>query len=250
MSYLLTVNRQIAANRALTLLALAGAVALIPRRWRDAVAWWVWFGVVLVVLVSYSPLWTHLLSPILFPLAVGAGVALGELAKRAEGLFQGRNRRRRRLQGVAVAALTLIALGYAIDLPTILSADGRLAHAPGGEAERRAVQFLEGNTARDDFVISDDPSLPFAARRRIPPNMADTSTVRMAIHYLTADDAIRASEKYSPAAIILWQGSRFGNYLPEFATWVEKNYTLAWGDSETGRIYLRPDRTAVGNFEQ
>lgn len=245
-SYLVTVNRNIAANRALTLLSLAGAVTLIPRRWRDAVAWWVWFGVVLAVLVGYSPLWSHLLSPILFPLAVGAGVALGELAGRAADLFRARGTkgRGRRLQGVAVAALALLILGYVADLPLILRVDGRLAHAPDGKNERRAVEFLERNTAPDEYVISDDPALPFAARRRIPPNLADTSIVRMSIHFLTADEAIRASEKYSPAAVVLWQDNRFRNYLPEFVKWVEERYILAWGDAETGQIYLRPDRTA------
>jgi hypothetical protein len=143
---------------------------------------------------------------------------------------------------VAVAALALLTLGYVADLPLILSVDGRLAHAPGGGNERRAVEFLERNTASDDYVISDDPSLPFAARRRVPPNLADTSIVRMSIGFLTAGELIRAGEDYTPAAIVLWQDNRFRDYAPEFAQWVEQHYTAVWGDREQGQIFLRPDR--------
>ncbi len=82
----------------------------------------------------------------------------------------------------------------------------------------------------------------------MPPNLADTSIVRMSIGFLTAEELIRAGEKYEPAAIVLWADYRFRNYAPEFVKWVRQHYVLAWGDEETGEIYLRADHTLRSRF--
>ncbi len=121
LAYLVTVNLNIAANRGLTLLALVGAGTLTLRSFRDAAAWWLWFGTICVTLITYAPLWPHLLSPILFPLAVAAGVALGELQRRGAALWIGSDRRW--LQRTIVGALALAALMYGYYLPGVLHTD-------------------------------------------------------------------------------------------------------------------------------
>ena len=238
--YLVLDNFNIALNRGLTMLGFAGGIALFFRSCKDALIWWLWLLIVLVVLVNYAPLWPHLLSPALFPLAVGAGVAAGALYRLIrEGRHAGWTVGRMALVGLLAVAL----LAYVYDWPRIVTENGRRDRAPGGSAFKSAVEFVEQHTAPDDYVITDEPLLAFYADRRVPPNLIDCSIVRIAIGRLTDADLIRETESRSPSAIVLWKDGRFSTYLSDYVAWFESRYTLGWERGKGERIYLVPEVT-------
>jgi len=236
--YLVLDNFNIALNRGLTMSGIAGGIALFFRSRKDALIWWLWLLIVLVVLVNYAPLWPHLLSPALFPLAVGAGVAAGALYRlirdgRRTGWTVGR---------VVLAGLLVVALvAYVYDWPRIVTENGRRGRAPGESALEPAVEFVEQHTGPDDYVITDEPLLAFYADRRVPPNLIDCSVVRIASGRLLAADLIRETEDRSPPAIVLWKDGRFSAYLADYVEWFAPRYMLGWEGATGERIYLAPE---------
>jgi len=233
--YLVWDNFNIALNRGLTALGIAGAVALAFRSRNDAFVWTLWTAIVLLVLLGYAPLWPHLLSPVLFPLAVGAGVAVGRLYQLLHAGWQ----TGRTAQGTALLVLLFVAVGmYGYDLPGILVEDARRGRAPDSAAAAAAIAFLRQRTAPDDYVLTDEPLLAYYADRRVPPNLIDCSVVRIASGQLTVADLMRATEDFAPAAVVLWRDSRFSVYLSDYVAWLQERYVLGWEEDGDGRIYL------------
>lgn len=238
--YLLRDNFNIALNRGMTLMSLAGVAALSLRGRRDALFWVAWMAVVLVVLVTYAPLWPHLLSPVLFPLAVGAGVAVGELHR---WISMARRGDAPGAKSVPTLALVLCIAGlvaYLYDLPGLVAENGRRGRAPGGEAEQAVLGVLEQRTEVGDYVVTDEPLLAFVARRGMPPSLIDCSIVRMATGSLQVADFMQAMETYRPAAVVLWNADRFPVYMPGYVSWVEQHYALVWEGDGGRRLLARP----------
>ena len=238
--YLLLDNFNIALNRGMTLMSLAGMAALSLRGCRDVLFWVAWMAVVLVVLVTYAPLWPHLLSPVLFPLAVGGGVAVGELHR---WILMARRGGAPGTKGVPILALALCIVGlgaYLYDLPGLVTENGRRGRAPGGEAEQAVLEVLEQRTEVGDYVVTDEPLLAFVARRRMPPGLIDCSIVRMAVGSLQMADFMQAMETYRPVAVVFWNADRFPVYMPAYVSWVEQHYTLAWEGDGSRKLFTRP----------
>ena len=241
--YLLADNFNIALNRGLTILGMAGGLSLAWRRPKAALVFGVWLGVILVVLVGYAPLWVHLFSPALFPLAVGAGVAIGNLYRTAHEVTRLHLHRAgwTTAQKIFVVVLALSLGVHVYDWPGIVSENARRSKAPGSHGQE-VVEKIQAVTAPGEYVITDDPLLAFAAERPVPPDLCDCSVVRMTTERLTANDLIEATKQYRPAAVILGQDNRFGTYLSGYVEWVASHYTF-WGEEEKGsRIFLASDR--------
>ena len=242
--YLVWDNFNIALNRGLTVLGVVGGVALAFRSWKDALVWALWASIVLVVLLGYAPLWPHLLSPLLFPLAVAAGVAIGSLSQLVRaGLQSGWTGRRVGLVALLVSAV----LVYAYDLPGIVAENARRGRAPDSDAAAEAIAFIQQQTGPDDYVITDEPLLAYYAHRRVPPNLIDCSVVRIASGELTVADLSQATEDYAPAAVVLWRDSRFAVYLSDYVTWLQGRYALVWEEDGGGAIYRAKDRLPESN---
>ncbi len=252
--YLLLYNRTIALNRGLTALAVGGMVALGLRSWRGLTFLVAGWAVVLATLLSYTPLWDHLVSPLLFPLVVSASAAIGWVADEPA-------RVRRKLAAhavhrnppgvsfariigparqVTVALLIIAGLAlYLTDLPVITAEDLARQHAPGS-VPTPIMDLLRSNTTPNDYVVTDNPLLAFLSDRRIPPFLVDCSVVRLQTGLLTAQQAISVTRQYQAKTVIFWQDERIVPYLPDYVSWVKENYDLLYEDARGTQMYLAP----------
>ncbi len=241
--YLLADNFNIALNRGLTILGMVGGLSLAWRCPKAALMFGVWLVVILVDLFGYAPLWVHLFSPILFPLAVGAGVGIGNFYRAVHEMTKGHlyHVGWTTAQKIFVVALALSLGVYVYDWPSIASENARRGKAPGNSDEAM-VEKIQAITAPGEYVITDEPLLAFAAKRPVPPDLCDCSVVRMTTERLSANDLIEATKQYRPAAVILGQDNRFGAYLSGYIDWVASHYTFLEEAEKGDRIYLASDR--------
>lgn len=237
--YLAADNFNIALNRGLTALGVAGSLALVWRRPKDILVLGLWLATTVVVITGYAPLWVHLFSPILFPLAVGAGVSVGLLYRIVRELASGCRAR----AGWAVhhrilaVALTVALAAYIYDWPAIAAENARRARAPNSRLDE-AVAQVEAMTAPSDLVITDEPLLAFVTGRPVPPDLCDCSVVRITVGKLTVRDLIQVTERYRPTAIAFGPESRFVVHLPGYVDWVGSHYQMVWEGEKGSRIYL------------
>jgi hypothetical protein len=100
----------------------------------------------------------------------------------------------------------------------------------------KAIALLEAYTKTTDFVVSDDQMLVFRAGRQTPPELCDTSFVRLETGYLTDEDAIQASRD---AEAIIFSTGRLGA-LKRYVQWVEREFeVLERVDLVNARLFIR-----------
>ena len=223
-------------NGGLAALAAYGCISLfLRRRGGRGFLLIAWFFLIAAVLVNHAPLWPHLLVMLLFPLALGAGVAIGELVQ----YVMAWDEQTRSWQRIALLLIGLSALVfYLVGLPSILDTNGQRLMAYKTEVGLAATDFVASVTDPEGWVITDEPLVPFCAGRKVPPYLSDISYVRTQTGYLTADDLIALTEEYRPQAIVVWSEGRFTQRLPAYVEWVEQNYHLATSFGPKRRIYV------------
>jgi hypothetical protein len=172
----------------LVVAGLGGSVLLLRRRRTDAVwALWLWAAISVAFLVVYHPLhYNHLLLlPVV--LAVPAGIALGELARRT------------RRPGLAVGLLALVLVaGYVQQQRRIVLDD-----VPEEANLVAAAQLLARETRPDDLVVSDHSIVPFLADRRAAGPLVDTARLRFETGSLDDRKVIDVLEQRSVAAAVV-----------------------------------------------
>ena len=207
----------------------------LTRRWGRGFLIAAWFFLIAAVLINHAPLWPHLLVMLLFPLALGGGVAIGELVE----YVIARSERTWNWQRIGLLLIGLCALAlYLIGLPSIVDINSRRLMAYKTEVGLATTDFVAAVTDPDGWVITDEPLVPFCAGRKVPPYLSDISYVRTQTGYLTADDLIALTEDYRPQAIVIWSEGRFTKHLPTYVEWVEQNYSLATSFGPKRRIYV------------
>ena len=85
------------------------------------------------------------------------------------------------------------------------------------------MALINAATKPDDFVVSDQQMQAFRTGRLVPPDLCDTSIVRIKSGYLTTEQAIKAAS--NAKMIIFWTGRL--EMLPGFQEWVRNHYRLA-----------------------
>jgi 4-amino-4-deoxy-L-arabinose transferase-like glycosyltransferase len=210
-----------------------------------------WLILVVLMLLNHAPLWPHLLTPLLFPLAILGGLGVEEVghclklvgqkqcpepcperSRRAVG-----GRRTREVVGALMGACALLV--YGLNLPGLLRADGERLVAPQVPIDLFIPHFLQAVTHPDDFIITDEPLVAFWADRNAPPPLTDTSFVRMRTGFLTTEQLISLTEEYDPSAIVFWSSGRFAKNVPEYVDWVDERYTRVERFGERRKVYLR-----------
>ena len=202
-----------------------------------------WLILVVLMLLNHAPLWPHLLTPLLFPLAILGGLGVEEVGHRLKLVGQKQcpepagGRRMREVVGALMGVCAL--LTYGLNLPGLLKADGERLVAPQVPIDLFIPHFLQTVTHPDDFIITDEPLVAFWADRNVPPLLTDTSLVRMRTGFLTTEQLISLTEEYDPPAIVFWSSGRFVDNVPEYVDWVDERYTCVERFGERRRVYLR-----------
>jgi hypothetical protein len=205
-----------------------------------------WLAATLGLLLVYTPLQFKHAVVLIPPMALVIGVGVGEVWQRWE--------HRGHRPWLAWAMLTVVVgLGawYLVSLPRILDLDRRLvAGLPESRPESfdDEIRLLAAITGPSDFVIVDEPSVAFGGRRLVPPNLVDTSMVRIRSRSLDADDVIASAEQYDVRALFLFSDGL--RTLKPFSEWVDREYVaVKINDRPNGKqraVYLRRDADREG----
>jgi 4-amino-4-deoxy-L-arabinose transferase-like glycosyltransferase len=211
--------------------ALGLAVALWRRMWVALVmVAWLLAGVLL--LVVQRPLFDPHVLILAPPLALLA--SLGAVAARDWARSNWNVRAKESL----LMAGTLVALGAT--LLAGLWLDARQIRADmiyDGGTRAQMAQALQDHTIPAGPVVTDDQYVAALAGRDTPPELVDTSLVRIATGSLTTDEVERIIRR-DDVRVVLFATDRL-NRLPRLRAWVEANFQLvrSFGAGET--LYIR-----------
>ncbi|MFN2569105.1 MAG: ArnT family glycosyltransferase [Candidatus Dormibacteria bacterium] len=191
-------------------LALLGGTALLllhRRRSVEAALLAVWIAGAAALLIVQRPLWPHHLIIGVPPLALAAAGLTGlASAPRGRERPAGRHRGMVALLVTGVAALT--------------TTTGALAlwGAAARSAAVTAAPMLSAGVPASDAIVSDDPFAVVAASRDTPPELVDTSDVRLPSQPLTVRDIESLIDRRHVRAVFFGSG-RFAT-MPGLRRWV------------------------------
>ncbi|MGZ3583681.1 MAG: ArnT family glycosyltransferase, partial [Ktedonobacterales bacterium] len=220
-------------------LALVAVVLGIWRRdWR-IVPPLLWAMLSFALLLRQQPLFDHhrvLLSP---PLAL-LGALVVPLASLATSNVQPFSSRRQEIRAVSprMARLATICVWLVV---LVSLATSMLAVRDAAQSipttQREMALVLRTETLPQDQVVTDDQYIAGVADRTVPPQLVDTSQVRIASGYLTAQQ-LESIITRADARVILFASGRFDG-VPGFREWVRENY-IQVADFGGGRaLYIR-----------
>jgi len=212
------------------LLALGGCgwCGLWRRRRAEAILLGAWPLAVVVLLLLHTPLYRHHLIQLLFPVALLAGLGLEALLGVLKG---GRRPGRVALCGVLLGlTLAELALSLRVDILSLSQFE-----ADDAEQGEEAVRYLQATTRPGQYLITDAHIIALEADRPVPPELTNTSRMRIRTGQLTGQQVIDIARRAHPAAIVFWE--RKLDHLDDFVRWVDCHYELALSFSDRHRIY-------------
>jgi hypothetical protein len=230
----------------LVLLSLLGMiVGLLRRRWAVLIGC-AWTLAAIAILLRQTPLFPHHLVLLIPGLALTAALGLMPApATFASDMLALTQRMRALLPPLSEqsARLALVWLPVLLVVGVLaLSLRANLEQPPGMPAANAARLSQVANDLRllttpQQSVITDDQYIATLAGRDVPPELVDTSTVRITTGYLTTDQTITIAEQPQVGAILFYSG-RFQS-LPGFSTWVAQHFHLARMYGPGQALYLK-----------
>jgi Dolichyl-phosphate-mannose-protein mannosyltransferase len=217
------------------LLAAGGAaIALARRRW-EILPPALWVCAALVLLARQQPLFSHHLVLLAPPLALTAAVSLPAVGDAIMAWAQ---------TGRQMAVSAAVRIGAPVVLTGLILIWGiATAFVPASQAatppcqDTLVARALAGATQPGDLVVADDQYIAALAGRDVPPQLVDTSLVRIGSGYLTAAQLEAAVRQPNVRAILFCSG-RF-DLVPGFRAWVAANYALVGSFGQGGALYLK-----------
>ncbi len=215
---------------------LSIAIAVWKRLWL-AVPVVLWVVVEAIMLLEQQPLLLHHLVLLSAPLALLCGLALpvalrDELPRIAHLSTQ---QARYMLYFVALVA-TLAAANF------MVNAQVYATRTPQPDRLEMALA-LRAATAPGDIVVTDDQYVAGLADRDVPPELVDTSQVRLQSGYLTRqqlEDMITRQD----IRVILFASGRF-DLIPGFRAWVEQRYTAVATFDNNHTLFMKVPKTPM-----
>jgi 4-amino-4-deoxy-L-arabinose transferase-like glycosyltransferase len=211
--------------------ALGLAVALWRRMWKALpVLAWLLAGV--LVLVVQRPLFDpHVLilaPPLSLLAALGAVAAIG----------WARSHWNTRTKESLLVAGTLVALGVTLFVGLWLDARQiRADDAYDGGTRAQMVQALQDHAIPAGPVVTDDQYVAALAGRDTPPELVDTSLVRIGTGSLTTDEVERIIRR-GDVRVVLFATDRLDR-LPGLRAWVEANFRPVRNFGAGEALYMR-----------
>ena len=214
-----TISKLFEAEPLTPLLALAGLLFLYWRQNYHALVLHLWIFAAALFLVDHSPLFPRHVILLVPPLAITAAANMAwvsDLPTHGLGKI------------LAFVAIVGFLWGLGLSLRKDLSFTDRRARGP--DPDMQIVRMIEERTQPADYVVSDEQMQVFRAGRQTPPQLCDTSFVRIHSGYLKDDEAIEASKD---ARMVIFRTGRLSQ-LPRYVNWVATNlrYLGRFGQSQ------------------
>jgi hypothetical protein len=189
-----------------------------------------WAFCAFIGLLYNRPLFDHHMVALIPPIAMAARVGWTQLWKWSRALLDW-SRRKNNLAGsvIGIAGVLGISVGILtlakqlrIACAEAIAYEAILAQAAVDSPDLKLAKLIAERTRPDDVILTDAQGIAFLAQRDVPPEMTDTSFVRIATHYITAREVVSVSERHHVRAVLLWTGRL--NLMPEVARWAADHF--------------------------
>ena len=142
------------------------------------------------------------------------------------------------IRALALASIPCLFLAsvYVYHLPEVINYDMYLLKYKDIEYYEAIASFIKEHTSPNDFIITDQQALAFLADRNVPPNLVDTSHMRISSGFLTSEMMISLTKKYNVKMVIFWTGRLIR--LREFVNYVKANFKLIKSYGSGREIYI------------
>jgi 4-amino-4-deoxy-L-arabinose transferase-like glycosyltransferase len=203
----------------LALLAVAGGLILARRAPVVAAAMAAWLAAALVAIVLVHPLWPHHLSAAVPPMVIAGGAAIDAAAGAAKRTLV--------VAGALVAVAGLL-VGLGIEAYLLRTASQA---APGV-----FVDTLRAVTKEGEVIVTDDQYTVALAGLDVPPELVDTSLVRILSSSLSLQ-AVEDAAIRSHARGVFFATGRL-QHIDGFREWAAAHFTDVYTFSDGRAIYL------------
>lgn len=216
------------------LAVLVAGVALARRQWA-VVPPLLWAGASYALLIRQQPLFLHHVVLVVPALALTVAAGVPALRDAALAVLARPGPRRATSGGPRLIPWALVGLVVLASL-TIGFQESRQAAQPPGQYTAYAAA-IAASTQPGDLVVADDQYVVALAGRDVPPQLVDTSTVRIQSGYLTAAN-LEAIVQQTNVRAVLFLSGRF-DQVPGFREWVAARYTRVGVLGPHGALYLK-----------
>jgi hypothetical protein len=220
----------------LIILALVSLLVGLNRRSWILIPPLLWLLVCLAFLLRQQPLFDHDRILLVPPLILLASLVAYQFQPAASGLPRLRLSSLSTLtpeQAIAALCSGVLLVSAAVGM---VGAHGD-AVRPMPQASVEISSALRAATLPQDLVASDDQYIAGLADRNVPPQLVDTSQVRIRSRYLTASQ-LEAIITAQDVRVILFASGRF-NLIPGFSAWVAANYTKIADFGDGQALYMK-----------
>lgn len=202
----------------LVALACIGVARCLRRPSPERLTLLAWGVLALIALTLHTPLYSHHLTLLLFPLAalagIGAAQVLGEPKWRSLAL--------------SAAALYLLAVPLALQ--------NALINSTNRDADNwQMLDEVRGFASPGEWIITDNAVLAFRANLRVPPYLADTGGKRFTPTLLPTSAWIEETDRWRPALIVFTRSGQTA--LTPYLNWVNHSYALRRWYSASRRVW-------------
>ncbi len=199
--------------------------------WRRA--WWMaiptlWLLASILMVKQLNPFFDH------YTVLVSPGVAL--VLALAPGLITPAMSRPLGRWLMAAATLVLLAVFVNMAVNAISASASSLSKGTLESAQTR-IAAINTFSMPGELIVTDDQYIVAQAGHSVPPDLVDTSYVRITTGYLTASQIERVIERDNIRVIVLGT-NRLVN-LPGFMPWLRSHYALAAHAGKGYDIYIR-----------
>lgn len=179
-----------------------------------------------------QPIWLHHLSFLIPILSLLSGLSADFFKKT---IYQV-SLTKRVLNVRAVIVLLLIATSIGSSVIVIPKLQHRMT-VGDNKLLVDVINVLDNVTEPDSIIVTDDQFLAFIARRNVPPELCDTSRMRIESGFLTDREAIEVLNRYNVTLIVFWKDRLIR--LQGFLRYVEEHYNLLKAFDHGKLIYYR-----------
>jgi len=203
-----------------------------------------WASCTFIGLLYNRPLFDHHMVALIPPIAMAAGVGWTQFWKWSRAMVEW-SRRKNNLAGSVIGIAGVLGISAGI---LILAEQLRIAwtkaialealpQAAVDSPDLKLARLIAARTRPDDVILTDAQGIAFLAQRDVPPEITDTSFVRIATRYITARDVVSLSERRHVHAVLLWTGRL--NSMPEVARWAADHFPHQESFGGGQVLYLR-----------